>query len=150
MVVEVKQLEDGGVEITFGERTITFTRDEAQAVHFHLTEFLRPETAEEIAERHAAFLARLRGANRTGIQALMRTGTHDDVLILLRMAEGDDRLTRKLYGNMTENAIKLYVEDLVFKYKQGVPGHLADAAVNRLGIAVDILVADGTLKFETQ
>jgi hypothetical protein len=51
---------------------------------------------------------------------------------------------------MTENAIKLYVEDLVFKYKQGVPGHLADAAVNRLGIAVDILVADGTLKFETQ
>jgi hypothetical protein len=150
MHTEVKELADGSLEITVGERVITLSRDEAEAVHFHLMEYMRPETAEEMTQRHAAFLARLRGANRTGVQALLRAGTHDDILVLLRLAEGDERLTRKLYGNMTENAIKLYVEDLVFKYKQGVPRHLADAALGRLETAVDALVANGTLKFETQ
>ena len=62
----------------------------------------------------------------------MRRASHDDILVLLRASEGDVALKKKLYSNMSENSIKIYVEDLVFQFRQGLPDYRLDEAMTRL------------------
>ena len=149
MDFDVRQTGDGTYELSLDEFSVGATTEELEALLFRLLEIVHPEQIVEKDQRHKKFLDRLRDANGIGIQALLRSGSYDDVLVLLRMSDADNELTDKLYGNLTEKSIKLYVEDLVFKYKDGVPGHLADAALNRLMRAMENLEADGAMAFET-
>ena len=98
--------------------------------------------------RHQAFLAKLKFAEDSGIQALMRRASHDDILVLLRASERDVALKKKLYSNMSENSIKIYVEDLVFQFRQGLPDYRLDEAMTRLLKIAESLAKDGTLNFE--
>ena len=67
------------------------------------------------------------------------------MVILLEAAEQDEELKKKLYSNMTENATKMFVEDMVFIMREGVPNYKFDEAMTRLTQKVDELTKDGTL-----
>ncbi len=83
----------------------------------------------------------------TGIQTLLRAATHDDILVLLHSSEEDQDLQNRLYGNMTENSLKMYLEDLLFQFREGVPDYRFDEAMTRLIKTAEALAKDGKLRF---
>ncbi|MBT7266639.1 MAG: hypothetical protein HN884_07180, partial [Rhodospirillaceae bacterium] len=99
---------------------------------------------------HKELLDNLARANDNGIQSLLRLAEHDDVVILLKTSEEDEALKKKLYSNMTENAIKMFVEDMVFLMREGVPNYKFDEAMTRLIKSVEELTENGTLTIESQ
>ena len=81
-------------------------------------------------------------------KALLRTAAHDDILVLLHSSEDKTELHNKLYGNMSDNSVKLYMEDLLFQFREGVPGYRFDAAMLRLIETAETLVGEGALNFD--
>ena len=117
-----------------------------------LTRILLRETVDLIVldlmmpgEDGLSICRRLRAANDTGIQALLRSAAHDDILVLLHSSEQDAALKEKLYSNMSGNSIKMYVEDLLFEFREGVPGYRFDSAMLRLIDTVEAMTRAGTL-----
>ncbi|HEC14914.1 MAG TPA: hypothetical protein ENI72_04065, partial [Rhodospirillales bacterium] len=59
--------------------------------------------------------------------------------------EGDEALMQKFYANMSENARKMMVEDLIYKFKEDIPENKVKAALARLTRAAEKLGEEGTL-----
>ena len=57
-------------------------------------------------------------------------------------------LKKKLYGNMSENSMKIYEEDLVFQFREGLPDYRLDEAMTRLLKTAERLAQEGNLKFK--
>jgi flagellar motor switch protein FliG len=148
MKVELTKISKGRYALTLGERRTEIDVADLDALRRLADDALRPESKVERAMRYRTFLEGLRGANDNGIQALLRTAAHDDILVLLYSSENDDQLKKKLYGNMTENSIKMYVEDLLFEFRNGVPDYRFDGAMLRLIDHVDGMVRAGTLTID--
>ena len=148
MDISVNQCNDEIFELVFDETAIPISIGEMECLHYQLSKILRPTTVQEKKARHQAFLAKLKFAEDSGIQALMRRAAHDDILVLLHESERDLTLRKKLYSNMSENSMKIYVEDLVFQFRQGLPDYRLDEAMTRLLTTADSLAKDGTLKFK--
>jgi flagellar motor switch protein FliG len=148
MKVELTKISGGRYALTLGERRIEIDVADLDAVRRLIDDALRPESRIERAVRYRTFLEGLRAANDTGIQALLRSAAHDGILVLLYSSEHDAALKKKLYGNMTENSIKMYVEDLLFEFRNGVPDYRFDGAMLRLIEHVDDMVRAGTLTMD--
>ncbi len=148
MDISVNQCSDEIFELVFDETAIPISIGEMECLHYQLSKILRPTTVQEKKARHQAFLAKLKFAEDSGIQALMRRAAHDDILVLLHESERDLTLRKKLYSNMSENSMKIYVEDLVFQFRQGLPDYRLDEAMTRLLTTADSLAKDGTLNFK--
>ncbi len=146
MDINVNKLEDDTYEILFGDNRIEVSAQDLEHLHSQLSAILRPETVAEKQSRHQEFLGQLLRANDSGIQSFLRLADHDDVVILLNTVQDDDALMKKLYGNMTENAIKMFVEDMTFLMREGVPNHKFDEAMTRLIKSVEQLVQKGGLE----
>ncbi len=134
--------------LTLDEQSIEISERDLKTLWMRIEDAVRPEDRAQREARIRAFLDRLTEANDTGIQALLRTAAHEDILVLLYSSEQDDRLKKKLYGNMSENSIKMFVEDLLFVFREGVPGYRVDDAMLRLIGTVDKMVESGTLSFK--
>ena len=147
MHISVNQGNDENFELVFDDTTIPISIGDMEQLHYQLSNILRPTTVQEKKARHQAFLAQLKFAEDSGIQALMRGAAHDDILVLLHAAEKDVMLKKKLYGNMSDNSMKIYIEDLVFRFRQGLPDYRFDEAMTRLLKTADSLTKDGALKF---
>jgi hypothetical protein len=148
MKVNLTKISPGRFALTLGEQRLEVAAADLDALRLRIDDVLRPESRRERDERYRAFLAGLRGANDAGIQALLRTAAHDDILVLLHSSEHDAALKKKLYGNMSENSIKMYVEDLLFEFREGVPGYRFDAAMLRLIDTVETMTRAGTLRID--
>ena len=148
MDINVNQVDDQTFELVFDKTTVPILIEDMERLHYQLSSILRPATVQEKKARNLAFLARLKFATDNGIQALMRTASHDDILVLLHACERDMVLKKKFYGNMSENSMKMYAEDLVFQFRKGMPDYRFDEAMTRLLRTVESLVKDGTIKFE--
>jgi flagellar motor switch protein FliG len=148
MKVELTKLTATRYALTLGERRIEIDAADLDALRRLADDALRPESKVERAVRYRTFLEGLRCANDTGIQALLRSAAHDDILVLLYSSEHDNVLKKKLYGNMTENSIKMYVEDLLFEFRDGVPDYRFDGAMLRLIDHVEGMVRAGTLTLD--
>ena len=148
MHISVNQGNDENFELVFDDTTIPISIGDMEQLHYQLSNILRPTTVQEKKARHQAFLAKLKFAEDSGIQTLMRAAAHDDILVLLHASEQDVMLKKKLYGNMSENSKKIYVEDLVFQFRQGLPDYRLDEAMTRLLKIAESLAKDGTLKFK--
>ena len=135
-------------ELVFDETTIFISIGDMERLHYQLSNILRPTTVQEKKARHQAFLAKLKFAEDSGIQTLMRAAAHDDILVLLHASEQDVAHQNNLTGNMRENSMKIYVEDLVFQFRMGLPDYRFDEAMTRLLKTADSLVEDGALKFK--
>ena len=148
MQIDVRQIDNQIYELVFDETTIAISISDMERLHHQLSDILRPETAQEKRSRHQAFLTKLKTAEDNGIQALLRAAAHDDILILLHSSEQDDDLKKKLYGNLSENSMKIYMEDLVFRFSEGVPDYRFDEAMTRLLKTAENLSKDGALNFK--
>jgi flagellar motor switch protein FliG len=87
----------------------------------------------------------IKNANDLGIQRLLRVAKHDDILVLLKIAESDKITLNKFYGNMTETLKKMIAEDLDFQFSNDVPGAAIKEAINRLAKIAKDLEDEGTL-----
>jgi hypothetical protein len=148
MKVDLTKISPGRFALTLGEQRLELETADLEALRLGIEDALWPQSRQERDQRYRAFLAGLRDANDTGIQALLRTAAHDDILVLLHSSEQDAGLKEKLYGNMSENSVKMYVEDLLFEFREGVPGYRFDAAMVRLIDTVDAMTRAGTLRIE--
>jgi hypothetical protein len=101
-----------------------------------------------MAQRTGDFLRNMRNANAVGVQALLRTADQEDVLVLLKIAEKDKVLSDKFNANMSERSRKMLMEDLSYKFRDGLPGPQAAASMTRLLDLADQMEAAGTLVYE--
>jgi hypothetical protein len=148
MKIEVNRVKQDQFEIVIEDQRLAVDHDGLARLNREIGDHLDPGARDARHERHERFLERLRSANNTGIQALLRTAAHDDILVLLHSSEDNAQLKQKLYGNMSNNSMKLYVEDLLFQFRKGVPGYRFDEAMVRLIETAEILVGDGALNFD--
>jgi flagellar motor switch protein FliG len=149
MDISVNKMADDVYEVLLGDNRVEITASDLEHLHSQLSAILRPETVAEKENRHAEFLSKLVTANDSGIQSLLHLADHDDVVILLTCCEEDETLKKKIYGNMTDNAIKMFVEDMMFLMREGVPNYSLDEAMTRLIKTVEELIENETLTFET-
>ena len=100
------------------------------------------------ADRARDFLRHIKYANDVGLQKFLLGADHDDVLVLLKVTEGDKALSQKLYSNMSERSRKIFIEDLTYKFREAVSESRITAATKRLvGVAKE-LEGDGSLVYE--
>ena len=147
MTIDIDMIDDETYQLYFDDQTFLFSITELERLHHRLSTILRPETVQEKRSRQMAFLSQLKGAEDAGIQALLRSAVHDDILVLLHSSENDKALKEKLYGNMGEKSVRMYAEDLLFKFPEGVPDYLMDEAMTRLSKTAESLAQDGALKY---
>jgi flagellar motor switch protein FliG len=147
MKIGIAKLEPGRFALTFDAKIIEVNEHDLKTLWMRIEEAIQPEERDKRAERYKSFLAHLSSASDAGIQTLLRTAAHDDILVLLHSSEDNDRLKKKLYRNMSQNSMKMYIEDLLFEFREGVPGYRFDGAMVRLIETVEKMVSAGTISF---
>lgn len=145
-MVDVQKISDDAYEIVNDDQRLALNARDLARLESLLAEILQPEIRVDRVHKYQEFLSHLGAANNAGIQALLRTATHEDILVLLHSSENDIQLKKKLYGNMSENSVKIYVEDILFQFREGIPALRFDEAMLRLIATVETLVKDGALK----
>lgn len=150
MTISVHKTGADAFAVTIGDTRVTLNASDLRALLLEITQVLLPGANPGASPRHQAsdLLARLKRASDIGLQALIRTVHHDDVLVLLKIGERDEVLRRKLYANMSERKRKMCVEDMLFKFKDGVAEDLVGETMGRLGRAAANLEVDGHLTYE--
>ena len=134
-------------QLKIDDQIILINIEDLERLHHRLSAIHRPETVQEKRARQENFLNKLKDAEDSGIQALLRSVGHNDILVLLHSSEKDDALKDKLYRNMGENSIKMYAEDLLFRFSEGVPDYLFDEAITRLIKIAESLTQDNVLNY---
>ncbi|MBL6946248.1 MAG: hypothetical protein ISR47_06405 [Rhodospirillales bacterium] len=149
MKISVSKTEQGAIAISFDETKVALNMAETKTLLLELTKVLIPGASlARTAESRAEDLVRkIRTANDVGIQKFLRVAEHDDLLVLLKFGENDSQLTGKIYGNMTEKSRKIFVEDLTYRFQEGVGDDNLAKAVNRLAVTTRQLEEDGSFVY---
>ncbi|MCW9003127.1 MAG: hypothetical protein OQJ87_10455 [Rhodospirillales bacterium] len=151
MKIVVKRVAPDVYSMSFDDVEVALDSAEVKTLLLQITQVLAPpgKSAQGGEGEMKTFMRHLRSANDPGIQALLRQITHDDALVLLKLGESDEALLQKLYGNMSENARKLFEEDLSYKFKEGVPEGQAAPAMKRVKVVAEKLRAERLLEYST-
>ena len=150
MKIAVKKAGPNAFALAIGDAEVALDAAALKTLLLEITRVLAPgaDMAMSEEDRARAFMQRLAGANDLGIQKLLLASRHDDVLVLLKAAENDKSLPRRIYGNMSERSRKIFAEDLVFKFPEGLPPGRLRQAIESLTRTARDLETDGTLIFE--
>ncbi len=150
MKITVTKADDDAFELVFGDTEIALDGAQLKSLLIEITGVLSAGggAATDIEKRTRAFILRIKNADDLGIQKLIAATDHEDVLVLLKTGEDDEALLEKFYGNMSERSRKIFAEDLIYKFKEGVSSAAAGAAVHRLARTVAELEEEGSLVFE--
>ena len=141
--ISVARAKDGTFEITIDGASHTLSAEEIKVL---LLRVLEAFTGAGKRDRKA-LVKKLMAANDPGVQSVLRTADHEDVLILLKIHENDERLHEKLFGNMSPTMQKIFREDLLYKFQEPPPGGRVGAAVARLRAIAARLEKDGLLEY---
>ncbi|MEE2745968.1 MAG: FliG C-terminal domain-containing protein [Pseudomonadota bacterium] len=147
MEIALSKVDDDTFKLALDDHELSISTVDLRRLYQRLTSIVAPETLEETEKRQREFLARLMHVEDSGIQALLRSASHDDILVLLHFSEQEEKLRDRLYSNMGVNSVKMYKEDLLFQYSDGVPNHISEKAINRLINTAENLARDGALNF---
>ncbi|MGB0683480.1 MAG: FliG C-terminal domain-containing protein [Magnetovibrionaceae bacterium] len=145
MRLDVTKKSDGSFEVLIGQTKLRLHETDIKHLLVLLTGALVPgaEAGKSADERAHDFVERLKTTEDVAIQNFLRAADEKDVLILLKIAERDEKLGSKLYANMTERSAKLFREDLQFAFRDGVgEGDLVRAMGRMMGV-VERLEAQG-------
>ena len=136
--------------ISFDDTEIALEGNDLKSLLIQITRLLSPasDVARSGEERRKEFIRHIKNADDVGLQKLLLAADHEDILILLKVAEDDKALLKKFYANMSERSRKIYIEDLVYKYKDGVSAAQVTAIIGRLGAIAKDLEIEGTLVYE--
>ena len=145
--IDINKIDEETYQLMFDDQSFSFSIAELERLHHRLSAILRPETVQAKRVRQQTFLNKLKDAEDSGIQALLRSVGHDDILVLLHFSEKDEALKEKLYRNMGENSMKMYAEDLIFQFHEGVPDYMFDESITRLIKSAENLIEDDVLSY---
>lgn len=136
--------------LAFDDTEIALDAFELKDLLFQVTRFLIPdgEPAQSTEERSREFTRYIKRANDVGIQRFLRAADQGDLLVLLKSGENDQGLLDKFYGNMTERSRKMFTEDLVYKFREGVTSSQVNTALGRLIRTAKNLEEEGSLVFD--
>ena len=109
--------------------------------------FAPGESTKSEANRSKDFMRRIKNANDVGIQKLLLVADHEDLLVLLKNGELDEKLQDKFFKNMSDKNRKMFEEDLIYQFKDGIPAERAKEAINRLMQTVKDLELEGSLTY---
>lgn len=137
----------GSYVLTIGDNRIDMDGADMRALLEEIASAIAVDVSTGPGPVTRAFLDRLRSARDVGVQALLHVAAHEDVVALMKAAEEDTRALDKLHANMSGNARKMFEEDVAFRFREGVPGSVIDAAIRRLEQAVRTLENEGTPVF---
>ena len=150
MKITAKKAAPDVYSISFDDTEVALEGNDLKSLLIQITRLLSPasELAKSGEERRKEFIRHIKNANDVGLQKFLLVADHEDVLILLKIAEDDKALLKKFYGNMSERSRKICIEDLVYKYQDGVSAAQVTAIIGRLGAIAKDLENEGTLVYE--
>ncbi len=147
MDITVVKGDDGACTLSFEGVEVALEESDLKRLLIQVTKVLLPgaKLGTSVDAAKGDFIGKIKAANDVGIQKLIMVAEHDDILVLLKSGEGDEALMQKFYANMSENARKMMVEDLIYKFKEDIPENKVKAALARLTRAAEKLGEEGTL-----
>ncbi len=145
MKITVREDGEGVYLILFDGTEVRLDARDLKELLVQVTQVLAPSSAvAQKADAHRRdFMVRLSGADDVGIQALIQTADHEDLVVLLKVAENNGELRQKLFHNMSDTNRKIFLEDLEYKFQNDAADSLVHAALDRLERVVEDLEADG-------
>ncbi len=151
MKISVGKTESGGIAISFDGTKVELNMAETKTLLLELTKVLIPGAAvtKSPTKRAEEMVRKITTANDVGIQKFLRVADHDDLVALLKFAENDEKLTGKIYGNMTEKSRKMFVEDLSYRFQDRISDDDTGKAITRLAVTTRELAEDGSLVYTT-
>ncbi len=150
MKISVKKAAPDVYALILDDAELALDGADLKTLLVEITHILAPtsDVGKTAADRARDFLRHIKNANDVGLHKFLLAADHDDVLVLLKVAEDDKALSRKFYSNMSERSRKIFIEDLAYKFREEVSESRTAAAINRLvGVAKE-LEGDGTLVYE--
>lgn len=150
MKIALTQSGPDAFSLTLGDTDVELNAAGLKTVLVEITRLLVPgaSLAESEEEQARTFIGQIRRGNDVGIQKMLLICQHDDLLALLKAGETDKALLLKFYSNMSERSRKIFAEDLVYRFADGLPPGRLRHAVENLARCADQLASDGTLIFE--
>lgn len=135
--------------LNFDDTEVVLEGKEIKMLLLEVMKILAPGGSTKKEDTRAKdFMRRIKNANDVGIQKLLLVGDHEDLLVLLKNGELDMALQDKFFNNMSDKNRKIFEEDLVFQFKDGVPVQRAKQAINRLIEITKDLEVEGSLVYE--
>ena len=148
MISSVEKTGGGGYRIRLGEGEAELSQGEVKTLLIQILAQMAPGAAPtDPTAQFDSFLKKLADANDVGIETLIRSADDDDVLVMLKSAEGDEALLAKLYHNMSERTAKMYQDDLGFRFADGIPATDLSGAFARLTAQTRALESEGVLSY---
>jgi hypothetical protein len=150
MKITAKKAVPDVYSISFDDTESALEGNDLKSLLIQITRLLSPASdgARSGEDRRKEFIRHIKNADDVGLQKFLLAADHEDILILLKVAENDKALLKKFYANMSERSRKICIQDLVYKYKDGVSAAQVTAIIGRLGAIAKDLEIEGTLVYE--
>ncbi len=145
MKIDASNNGDGTIRLSFGEFSVDLNGREVKTLLAMLTNILAPDTAAPppAGDRTERFTERLTAADDVAVQIFIQAASHDDIVVLLKAAEGHAAVREKVFRNISEASRKICIEDMEFKFRDAVRPNLIVTALDRLSRTADRLQSDG-------
>ncbi|MGA0392993.1 MAG: FliG C-terminal domain-containing protein [Rhodospirillales bacterium] len=152
MKITIVKSSDNTFDVSFDETTVTLSSADIKTLLLQATKVLMPDggPVAKPEDRAKKFANRFQLANDVGVQNFIREADPDELLVLLKIIETDDKLLQRFYSNMSDNLQKMMAEDLAYKLKDGVAPEKVAAALNGLMRKSKELEQKGALIFEDE
>lgn len=147
MTISVRRLENDKFHLSVNGNDVVLDGPEYRSLVTDMTALLRRPDGRGSDNETREFLFNIRRGSDAGIQALLLVADHDDVVALLKASEMDEKAHNKLLANMGETSRKIFVEDVSFRYANGIPDGELNNAIHRLSATVREIEKDGMSVF---
>jgi flagellar motor switch protein FliG len=144
MRIQVSKDKTGTFVISFDDQMITLSGKDLKILLLEIMQAFGSTGRDAIKQTsYERFFARVKEADDVSLQTFIQVAQHDDMVILVKLAEKDGAVQDKLFHNMSPNNRKIFQEDAEFRFKEEVPPDHADLALLRLTQVCDSLREDG-------
>jgi hypothetical protein len=144
MRIHVSKDKTGTFVISFDDQMVTLSGKDLKILLLEIMQAFGTTGRDAIKQTsYERFFARVKEADYVSLQTFIQVAQHDDMVILIKLAEKDAVVQDKLFHNMSPINRKIFQEDAEFRFKEDVPADHADLALLRLTQVCDTLRDDG-------
>ena len=149
MKISARKVAPDVYALNFDDTEVVLEGKEIKMLLLEVMQTLAPGGATKKEDtRSKDFMRRIKNANDVGIQKLLLVADHEDLLVLLKNSELDEMLQDKFFNNMSDKNRKMFEEDLIYQFKDGIPAQRAKQAISRLIETTKDLEVEGSLTYE--
>ena len=148
--IQVARTGEQQYELRFDETRVALGRAQIKSLLLQLTEALLPGSglSQKALQANLNWLRKLETVDDPGMQALLAEVDADDLLVVLKAAEANEALHKKVFANMSANKARMCREDLQFRMAEPPPDYLANLAIERVMVVARRLAQNERLRFE--